>query len=192
MKIGLDFDGVIGHYAELKARAGKEYYGIDIPWQTFQRAYVVFQEGLLTEEEYVALLKRVCEDREPGLSLSPIKDAFSYIRELQKEHHVEVITARTPAGVSIVEEWLHLNSLSLPVTGVGQGVAKQEISKKEAAQHLDVFVDDSPSVLLPLIGAVPSLFLFSWPYNAHEEIPSEVQRVWSWDELFPILKSLPH
>ncbi len=41
MKIGLDFDGVIANYQQLKSDAAKRMYGLDIPPSNFIKKKVI-------------------------------------------------------------------------------------------------------------------------------------------------------
>lgn len=55
---------------------------------------------------------------------------------------------------------------------------------------LDLYVDDDFDKLEPLVGVVPHLFLFSWGYNAHEEVGTIAKRVASREGLYYAIKHL--
>ena len=107
--------------------------------------------------------------------------------QLRKGHNLSIITSRRERGLELAARWLREQSLDIPIIGVGQGNSKTEAAQ---TQGLNLFVDDSLDKLIPLIGIVPNLFLFSWEYNAHEQIPEEIKRVFSWEDLYKIIQAL--
>lgn len=186
MKIGLDFDGVISNCGKLKADCAKRLYGIDIPPAKFKKEIVVGEKHL-TAEQYRELQKIVYGTREVGFLMEPVDGVLHYLPRLVADGHtVFVVTSRNEIGIEIAREWsTRQGLLQLDFVGVGYGN-----SKANAASGLDLYVDDDLDKLEPLVGVVPHLFLFTWPYNAHVNVGTIAKRVGSWKELYRITQVL--
>lgn len=176
-RIGLDFDGVITNCGKLKALSAKKLFGIDIPEGSFKKE-IVIGGGLLNPEQYKQVQLYAYGNTEMGRHMEELPDATNSIRSLQKEHEVVIITARTKEFAEIAQQWLRSHNLSLEMREVSY-----EKTKKEDATDVDIFVDDDIQNLTDLIGHVPHLFLFDWPYNKTETLPPEIERVADWNTL---------
>jgi uncharacterized HAD superfamily protein len=176
LNIGLDFDGVYANSHILKPIVANKRFGVDIPAENFRRKLVV-ESGLLTLEQYIL----VGREAMVGLHPIPLVDgATMYVKTLLAEKHsIRFITSRTEEFLEAAKKILCENGISLPIQGIGYG-----LSKTDACQSLDLYVDDDLEKLLPLSGKVEHLLFFSWPWNLYEKEPKEIQRVSSWWEIY--------
>lgn len=185
MRIGLDFDGVISDCGDLKCKAAKRMYGVDIPSARFKKELVV-GTGILTYEQYRQLQDTIYGTREYGMLMEPVTGVIEGIGRLRGDgHDVRVITSRDGEMLQVAKEWAERKGLSLDITGVGHGA-----SKAGAAAGLDLYVDDDFDKLEPLVGVVPHRVLFSWGYNEHVDAGDVAVRVSSWEELVGKVTSL--
>lgn len=185
MKIGLDFDGVISDCGKLKSDVARMLYGLDIPPSRFKKELLI-ESGLMTAEQYRKLQILIYGTREYGFLMEPVAGVLQYLPRLIAEGHFPlVITSRFSEELSIAEEWASSHNLPLEFVGVGYGE-----SKKEAAQEMDVYIDDDLDKLEPLVGVVPNLFLFSWGYNEHIKETGICERVSSWEAFYHRLQRL--
>ena len=185
MRIGLDFDGVICDSGKLKSEGAKALYGIDIPPAKFKKEIVVGGK-YLTLEQYRELQEVIYGTRTAGLLMEPVVGVLSFLPRLVDDgHRVLVITSRAEVSLEIAKEWSTQQKLRLDFVGVGYGN-----SKADAANGLDLFVDDDLDKLKPLIGVVPHRFLFSWGYNAHVDPGTVAKRIVSWRELYYAVQSI--
>lgn len=177
MEIGLDFDGVIANSHPLKSIVAREKFGVDIPPEQFRRERVV-EDSLLTREQYREVGRWAMDGSYP---IPPVPDVLLYLPFLlHNKHSVRIVTSRTEGMLEFAKKWLAGYRIpELPIFGTGYG-----LPKTEACKGLDVYVDDDLEKLLPLMGLVPNLLFFSWPWNRHEEEPAGIVRVSSWWELY--------
>ncbi len=175
MNIGLDFDGVIFNSHPLKSMVAEKRFGIKIPPERYRREFVVGQD-YMTGDAYRSVGEEAMGGTYP---IPPVQESLVYIPLLQAKHTVRVVTSRTGDMLSYAEQLLQEHGLTLPATGVGY-----RLSKESACRDLDVYVDDDLEKLIPLIGVVPNLFFFSWPWNIDEQEPEGIVRVQSWWELY--------
>jgi hypothetical protein len=180
MKIGLDFDGVVSDCGKLKSYGAKRLYGVDIPPEKFKKELVV-DKGILTIEQYKNLQKQIYGTREIGLQMLPVKGALEFVPKLQREgHDLMIVTSRGKLESEIALEWMGLKGLDLPFLGIGGGV-----SKANACNGLDVYIDDDLDKLEPLVNVVKNRFLFSHGYNLHVDVSLRVaKRVKSWEDFY--------
>lgn len=186
MEIGLDYDGVIADPSKAKSEQAKKMYNVDISPSMFKKELVI--PKFLTEEQYRQVQNKVYENKDLSLSLPPVKGVLDYLPKLLKElHMVTVITSRHSNSADVAQEWLVKNSLFIPVIGV-----PYPLPKTEACRGLDVYVDDDLDKLAPLIDIVPNRYLFSQPYNKHEDLESIAKRIDTWQNLYFEIKRLNH
>ncbi len=177
LKIGLDFDGVVSDAGRLKSDAAKKIFNKDIPPALFKRELVV-KPDFLTNDQYNELQNLVYGTREYGFMMQPVMGMLEHLPKLiEHGHDVKIITSRNEDWAQIAREWLDTHNIKIKIIGVGNG-----ISKLEAAKGLDIYIDDDLEKLLPLVGTVPYLFLFSWDYNKHIGIEEGIERISSWNE----------
>jgi len=177
MKIDFDFDGVVVNSHPLKAIIAKERFGVDIPPEQFRRE-IVLAGGLLSREQYREVGRLAMNGSYP---IPPVPEVFLYLSLLLNgKNLVRIVTSRTGEDLEFAKKWLAEHDLpDLPIIGTGYGLPKTEVCNES-----DVFVDDDLEKLLPLMGVIPNLLFFSWPWNAHEKEPDCIHRVSSWWDLY--------
>lgn len=176
LKLGVDFDGVISDSRFVKQKVIADKFGVKVP-ADMTGYLAVMKHGYISNEQYQELAVLMYES-EIVLETEPVKDAIATIIKLRNIFEVKIVTARTQVGVDLAKRWCKKNGLNdIEIIGT----SRQE--KTVALKGSDYFVDDDLIKLIPLIGKVPHLYLFSWPYNADEIVPAEITRVWSWKEL---------
>lgn len=176
MKIGLDFDGPVADHREVKRAIAKSAYGLEPPYPKG----TVIRGDLLTWEEYLAIQKSVYPTREENLRMKAVDGALEHIRLLKDDgHEISVITSRTGEELDIAMEWADRKGASLHFIGVPHGTSKAEV-----ARGLNCFVEDDLFKLVPLVGIVPHLFLFTLEYNEHSETDGIATKVPHWEALY--------
>jgi len=185
MRIGLDFDGVITDCGRLKSDGAREIYGVEIPPERFKKELVV-GAGILTLDQYRYFQEQIYGTREIGLTMLPVEGVLEFVPRLKQEgYDLTIITSRGDPESEIAREWMELKGLDLNLMGVGG------VSKTHACRGLDVYIDDDLDKLEPLVDVVPNRYLFSWGYNQHIEVPSDVAiRVSSWENFYEEIKKL--
>ncbi|MGB2761959.1 MAG: HAD hydrolase-like protein [Minisyncoccales bacterium] len=181
MEIGLDFDGVIIDREKLLMQAAEYLYRIKLSPKILKRE-ILIESGILTKEQYNQLGRQIFETEEWGLRMKPVQGVLEYLSKLQIDRHkIKIITSRGDIASDIAREWLKQKGIeNIPVISVGY-----KNSKIEACQGLDIYIDDDLDKVESLVGVVPFLFLFSWPYNERSPINSSIiQRVYSWKHFY--------
>lgn len=175
-KFGIDFDGVISDSRAVKQQIVQEKFGVKIPLD-LTGYEAVMKNGFITNDQYQELAVLMYES-EIVMETEPVIGAVETIEVLRQSFDITIVTSRTQTGVDLAKRWCEINGLKgIEVVGTN----RQE--KTQALEGFEYFIDDSLKKLIPLIGLVPNLYLFSWPYNADEEVPAGIERVWSWKEL---------
>ena len=140
---------------------------------------MVVEGNYLTREQYRALMALVCGDPHIGIQAVEIPGSTAMLRALQKRgDQIKIVTSRSGTEIDVIHAWLAERGLSVACVSVGYGK-----DKVAAVEGFDVYVDDDLPKLLPLVGRIPTLILFSQPHNKGVTVPDDVVRVASWDEL---------
>lgn len=185
LKIGLDFDGVFTFNGAQKALAAKELYGVDIPPHKFKKE-ILLAENLLSAGQYRTVQREIYDN--PGwLERTPPPDNLDYyVSQLIKAGHTLVIvTSRTDTPLALAKKYLQDQRLFLEIIGTGYGN-----SKAPALEGFDVFMDDDEDKLVPVIGTVPHLFLFSCGYNQDAVLPKRVTRINGWAHFASVVRDI--
>jgi len=180
-RIGLDFDGVVANTPLLKSIVAKEVFNLDVSPQDMLASYII-EKNLMNIDSYHQLQQEIYfEHPEWHKKLSALEGALKGIRTLQGDGHaVHCVTSRTPEAVSLAKQWVEENCVDIEVHDTEGHPDKNEVIM---ALSLDVFVDDDPQYLKPLIGLVPHLLLYSWKYNEGYDEEESITRTRSWSDI---------
>jgi len=180
--IGIDFDDVIVSTNEALAQWHNRAYGT-----SYQKKDIVqWDLGPLwncsREEQMRRIDEFYCSSEHS--SVLPICGAIEAIDTLRKENFLCVVTARPKHSrvptLSLVERYTPFLSDKIYFTGDGV-FTKAEMCIRFG---IEVFVDDNLDNAY-CISALTGIhvLLFDNPWNQVEELPSNVERVYSWGEI---------
>jgi len=188
LRIGLDFDGVIANTPALKSVAAKEALGIDVD-PAEMLAKNVIEKNLMTIDEYHALQQEVYfEHPEWHRHLKPMPGALEVVNNLlQDKHTLFCITSRTTEAVSLAKQWLVREHIDVPLYDMSSHIDKTKVVEDLKA---NVFIDDDPQYLEPMIDVVEHLFLFSWTYNQEYDEGKRIKRTGSWSDILAKIHKL--
>lgn len=168
LKIGLDFDDVIGETHGVKVEAAAKLFNVRVDPALFRKKYLT-ANGILSLQQFDKVQDVTFV--QPVETVNP--DALLYIGLLKMNgHELSIVTARSGPTLIPAIECCGMNEIDLPIVGVGKGV-----SKAKALRGFDVFFDDDAGNLAKLVGVVPYLFLHDRDFNRSDPLPHGVQRV---------------
>ncbi len=178
LRFGFDFDGVIADCTALKLEQAYKMYNVNLLPER-AKEHLVVEDGLMTREEYRALMHVVCGTHEVGLNMKEIEGAISFLRFLSEGNRdLIIVTSREDKEVEVAKEWLRLRGLEIKI--VSSGYKKDKI---EALRGFYFYIDDDLIKLQSLLGIVPRLFLLSNEHNKADLVPAGITRIESWEEL---------
>lgn len=180
LTLGLDFDGVFSDCTELKERVANDEHS---------RSYDALDPDEKSDVRTIAY-----GDREYGLDMVPIEDAFKYVTKLHEDgHDITVITSRDGRFLDVATEWYEEQRERAPYdvpeldfVGVGYPGSKAPACKEA---DVDVFVDDDLDKLEHLIDDVPYRFHFTGEYETETDT-KVAEPVEHWEELYEEIKAL--
>lgn len=184
LNIGFDFDDVIAYSHETKSKLTQSLFGIYIPPNEFRKD-LILAEKILTAEQYFQM-GRILFTQEH--EINPVPDAIETLRVLRTDgYDIKIVSSRDAEGKTLQPaiNWLKKYNVDIPLFGTGYGN-----SKLEAVRGLDLFVDDDPEKLEPLIGIVPHILFYKWAHNSHKIPPSGVVEVSSWKEIYDYISHI--
>lgn len=175
MKIAFDFDGVVADSQTLKPLVAKDMFRVNLPLEDCTNERVI-RHGL-SLDDYLIVKEAIYHGQ---YTINPVENAIFYLRTLVEQgYDPRIVTSRKEQTLDLAIGWFRSHSIDLPIKGVGY-----KGSKVEACKGIDLYVDDDLEKLIPLIGEVPHLLLFSWPFNQDDPIPNGIGRVRSWWEIY--------
>lgn len=174
MNIGLDFDGVIADTTALKLEVARERFGTVLDGARAKEELVI-ADGVMTQEQYRALMDTICHDPSVGMRMRLCENADTVIAKLTGDgHRLLIITSRSESETAIAEEWCRTHAIAIPFISAGYGQSKADVLKDRS---IDAYIDDDLHKLEPLVGLVPYLFLYTAPHNRDLPVPPGITRV---------------
>lgn len=191
--IGVDLDDVLMRFNEAlclwnNAQHGTSHTKADFYSYEFDRVWGC------TNEEALSRVRAFCYSPEHA-DASPTEGAVEALRVLQKET-LHIITARPPIVRKPSLTWIkkHFKNTACNIHFVGKDDEKEichhTTSKPEMCKALgiEVFIDDSLVHARGIAKEGIPVFLFDAPWNQTEKLPSNVERVFSWQEIMKNLE----
>ena len=189
--IGIDFDDVIFNLSDHLLDYFNERFHT-----AFKRGDInQYQMGVLwnlsKEEEHKVIMDFCFSELHHGVL--PVKGAIEGINELSKNHTLVVVTAREEARREMTHAWIdkHLPNVfkSVILTHHNHEDVSMRKKKSDICREfgIKVFVDDSLSNVTDVSQVVDTVFLLDTPWN-QGELPKNVQRVFSWQEIVDKIK----
>ncbi|MEK7460093.1 MAG: hypothetical protein AAB628_00900 [Patescibacteria group bacterium] len=190
-KIGVDLDDVLMACNEAiclwhNANYGTSYTKKDVVSYEFNRVW-----GCTTEEA-AARVHKFFHSEEHSRAL-PVSGAVSGIRFLGEEN-IHIITARPLMISGLTTKWLekYFPDMVERIHFVGkeQEYSHHQTTKPEICKSLgiEIFVDDALVHARGVAAAGIQVLLFDNPWNQVDELPKNVERVYSWDEIIEKLQ----
>ena len=155
-----------------------------------------FEEVFKIEEK--AVLRRIGEfyEAEAVSEIKPVKGAIEGINKLlEKGYELEIITARPPYYREITVEWVEkhfpekfkqIHFAFNPFNKNSERLTKAQICKQIGAE---VLIDDNLVNALDCAENGIMVYLMNAPWNQTQDLPKNVVRVESWEEIVKKLSS---
>lgn len=151
-------------------------YGLEIPTARFKRELLI--PGIFSDQQYTQLQQIIYGSPEWGSRMTAIPGMQAAVERLIADgHFLRIVTSRGEEKLEVAKQWLARAGIEVEIVGTNQA------SKVEATIGHDVFLDDDLDKLVE-IPHVPHRFMMSHPYNEHDTLPEDVERVAGWDEFY--------
>lgn len=177
LNIGLDYNGIVGNSDALRSKLAKKMFRVEIPAHNFKKEYIL-QNAILTLEQYNFINE---ETFNKVNTIHFVENAGRYIPLwLHYGHYLKVITSCYGLAFENARKSLANAGFSeIPIV-----TTETAISKLDQCRGLHVYVDNDLRKLVPLVGTVPYLFLYSPQKKERITTPTGIVRVSSWAELY--------
>jgi len=174
------------HSGQHKVDLIEDLYGIKVPLEKSSGKYLT-ENVFGTKEKYLEFGAEAYGWKY-GLRIKPVPYSFCYIMQLVHDgHEVSFISSRNEEQVLVGKALSKNMCLELRLTGVGYEKSKAEAVSEE---ECDVFVDDDFKKLVPLVGIVKHLFLFTQEYNKHVDARDVARRAANWPVLYQYIQEI--
>ena len=190
MKIAVDIDDVLGDLNESLINFVKSNYSLNVEREDFT-TYDLTEVFSCSQEE---VDKRVLEYYATDLitKLEPLDGSEKVVSDLQKDHELIVITARSRFIEDKTNYWLEkyypkFSKVFFSQSKIQKGKRKWEIAVDE---KVDVIIDDAPHVILDAYKKGIFCILMDTPWNRHIKEKDTLIRVKNWFEIKSIIGDL--
>lgn len=184
--IGVDFDDVLMAFNESFCLWHNTNYGTSYAKKDFS-TYEFDRVLKCSLKEAVVRCRQFINSQEHSSAL-PVEGSIKGMK-LIGEKNVHIITARASMVSSPTIKWLekHFPEMAKRVhfVGIDKESSHYEINKKERCRELgiEIFVDDSLVHATEVSEDGIPVLLFDNPWNQTNVLPSNIERVFLWDEI---------
>ena len=192
LKIGVDFDDVLFEFNYGFMQYYNSLYGTTHKKEDIKDYQLHILVGG-TKEDIFDLIDTFYSSGNHG-KVMPVLGAVENMAHLEP-HELFLISARPEQTRDAVNEWLdkHFPGLfkNIYLTGLYRGVGVRTQTKEGLALslNLDIFIEDAIKQALKISEAGIPVLLIDTPWN-QGELPVNVTRVYSWEEIAERIKKL--
>lgn len=126
--------------------------------------------------------------------IMPVSSAVESLRMLHDENEVHIITAR-PTDFLAIHLWLAeqhipflLDRFNFINTVTDTGIVRRKKSEVCLELGVEIFIEDHLDYAYDVASAGIPVLLFDSPWNQRSDLPHNMERVFSWDEIVERLK----
>jgi uncharacterized HAD superfamily protein len=186
MRIGLDFDDVVADSGTALIEMYNKKYGVHFEKNDF-KSYLFEETWGGSREERVKEIDAFFATDQLK-KIYPVAGSVAAIGALKSRgHDLYIVTGRSSRDIEQTELWIeqHFPRVFREVHYSNFRVSDKKRKKSEICQELgiEVFIDDNPDHALDCATVCAKVLLLDQPWNRHQELPKNVERVFSWDEI---------
>lgn len=185
-KIGFDLDDVLLNFSDVLRGHLNEKYDKNVQRHEITTFMVEDAFGISSQDA-----RKSIEDfffHTDHLTASPVGGAQEAIERLSKNNSLHIITAKPDILEQITKEWLGRNFPDMfDAVYFANWFSKDKEKRNKSDICLecgtDIFIDDSLDTALDVSSVGIPVLLFDTPWNQRENLPTNVKRVYSWEEI---------
>ena len=190
MKIAIDIDDVLGYFIPTLVQFHNRIYNTTYTTEDITK-YHLWEVWGGTREDAIDEVYRFYETPE-FINLPLIEGATEGVQKLAEKHEVVAMTARPEDLRSKTEHWIarHFPNLFSEIhianrfSKSGPSTTKAELCEKHG---IDVLIDDNLDYALQCVTPQRKILLFDNPWNQNPELPNNMHRVHSWDDISKLI-----
>jgi uncharacterized HAD superfamily protein len=186
MKVAVDVDGVLLDLMVEYCEVFNEKYGTDYEKEDVAH-WEFYHDWNISEEAAWEIFHRIYKNSHKIPFID--KNAHKVLKLLNKNHHVDIVSARTFKFKAELRKALknhgifknfHYNSLVL--------VENKPYDVKLNLDY-DIYIDDNPNLVYPIQKTLDkTLLLYSQPWNENSKTSENILRVENWEEICNFFK----
>jgi uncharacterized HAD superfamily protein len=192
MRIGVDFDDILGECGQAMVEWHNRVYGTKLKI-TDVTSFDLEHVWKTTREERVRRCEEFLHSKECD-KMGVVSGAIKGINKLAKEHKLIVITARLKKISNITQSWLDkyfLNKFEKVCynedwDNMGPMLNKIQLCKDN---KIDILIDDNIETAKSVSSVGISVILLDYPWNQSKELLKNVTRVKNWSEIIEVINS---
>ncbi len=186
MKIGVDVDDVLANFMFPLVDYHNTTYGTNFVRDDFT-SFNLRETWGGTPAEAIDKVFRFYDSPEFH-HIEVVDGAIEALEILKKNHDLSVVTARPEILRTKTIDWIERHfpntfseiHIANKFSKTGPQLTKVEICNQN---NIHLLIDDSIENALQCVNAERKILLLDRPWNQHPELPTNITRVFSWDEI---------
>lgn len=191
MRIGIDIDEVMVDFLSAFLDDYNIKHGTDYRRDTFHSfgMHHVMQEDMATITERV----KIFEQSDSFRNLVPVTGAVEGVNELAKNNDLIIVSSRSEAIHDYTRDWLnqHFPKKIAEVHFSSHPYVNRQSTNSKAdlclMLRLDVLIEDALEYVLPCAQQGIKVLLFDTPWNRQPDLPANITRVHSWQDIVDVI-----
>jgi len=186
MKIGIDLDEILGGLVPELLKFHNDKYKTNFKLEDFF-SYKLWEVWGGNREEAI---EKIYEFYKTDFfkNIKPIKGSQKAIEKLKKNNELFIITARQNVIKKETRLWVEKNfpNAFSNIHFTNHYAQKEKLkTKKEVCDLLDVdiLIEDSLEYSSECVNPKRKIFLMDYPWNKSDNLPKNIERVYSWEEI---------
>lgn len=186
MRIGIDFDDVVADSGTALIEMHNKKHGAHFEKDDFKSYFFEETWGGPREERVKEIDEFFATDQLKKINpMAGSLEAMEILKE--KGHELYIVTGRSHKDIEQTELWIEKH-FPKAFAGVHYASVRNSDERRKKSQickelGIETFIDDNPDHALDLAAAGVKVFLFDQPWNRKQEMPENVERVSSWDDI---------
>ncbi len=184
--IGFDLDDVLLNFSDILRDHMNEKYKKNVQRDEINTFQIEGHFGISSIEARETIDNFFFHD--DHLKAIPIKGSQEAIERLSKSNNLHIITAKPDMLEQITKEWLdkHFPNKFKAVYFANWFIKNEKKRNKSEIcleTGTDIFIDDSLDTAVDVSSVGIPVLLFDKPWNQKVDLPDNVTRVYSWEEI---------
>jgi len=188
MKIAIDLDDVLANSLDSFMEFYNKNYGGELKREDFTAFTLNEIMGTPVEEERNIL--EDYDDRGYYENIEPTSGAKEAVLELGKKNELVIVTSRPQKKEEQTRRWLkkHMPEFS-EVYFIRREYGGESKTKGEVCKELgvEVLIEDNLGYAKSCVSEGVKVLLFDYPWNQEKNLPENMIRVKSWEEILKVL-----
>ena len=181
MKIAVDVDSVIFNFVEVFLNIFNHKYKTNYKKSDITK-WEFFKDWGIPETQVFEIFYQIYDEKLPA----PLIDDKipTYLKEINKNHHVDILSARNSSFKSQLKGQLNYHNIIKKISYQNIILVNEKPYDVKLQYDYDIYIDDSPNLVEPIKKIENKiLMLFEQPWNKDSISGRNIKRIKYWEQI---------